>query len=411
MLKTSTFSFTEFNLDKRLMQALDKENFNHATTIQEQAIPVILNKKDILASAQTGSGKTLAFCLPMLQNLIESSSNSTSPAKHPVLALVLAPTRELAQQIHKVIYTLAQFTDFRIALLLGGEPIQAQTSILQKGADIIIATPGRLLDHITSNTVKLNQIKILALDEADKMLDMGFLPDLEKIFTYTPNNKQTLLFSATFSGHIKKLTENYQNNPVVIQAHAANSSNLNVEQSMYYVNHYQRLSTLKQILRQESGQCIIFTNSKIDCKKLQQDLGTTYGALSIHGDMTQTQRMEHLNLFKSNNIKVLVATDVASRGLDIPDLPLVINYNLPFQPEDYVHRIGRTGRAGKNGKAISLYTEKDSKLKIAIENLVGEGIIKHTDFDSIQVKVQTISSSNNKSNKNKIATCALFKLK
>jgi len=407
MHKISISSFDDFNFNPSLVKAIIKLGFTLPTLIQDQAIPIILESRDILASAQTGSGKTAAFAMPIIQKILHLANDSPSPAKHPVLALILAPTRELAHQIYKVFCELSEFTSLKIGVLVGGEPIESQKQLLQKGLDVIIATPGRLYDHITLGSIKLGKVQILTLDEADKMLDMGFLPDLEKIFEYLPKERQTLLFSATFSQYIKKLTQQYQNDPVLIEAHSSNSSNTNVSQYMYLLSEYQKLSTLKNILKESEGQCMVFTNSKIDCKKLQLDLQDTHNSLAIHGDMTQSQRIEHLNSFKTNQTKVLVATDVAARGLDIPDLPLVINYTLPFNAEDYVHRIGRTGRAGKNGKAISLYSTKDNKFKDAIEALIGKDIIEHKNLCTNENK----SSSSTNNSTSKIKDCALFRLK
>jgi ATP-dependent RNA helicase RhlE len=382
-----SLNFSNLQLHEKISKAIEHIGYTQATTIQQKAIPVILNGSDILASAQTGSGKTVAFSIPIIQSLMDHASESTSPAKHPLKALILAPTRELAQQIHKVIVDLTKFTPLNIALLLGGEPILAQKKSLQKGADIVIATPGRLLDHINMCSIALGQVKILTLDEADKMLDMGFLPDLERIFTYLPPKRQTLLFSATFSTHIKKLASQYQTNPITIEAHSTNSSNTNVSQLLYLVDEQHKFNLLKSILAEKTGQCIIFTNSKIDCKKLHQQLYKDYNAATIHGDMSQIQRLENLQTFKDNKARVLVATDVAARGLDIAGMPLVINYHLPWQAQDYIHRIGRTGRAGQTGEAISFYTTKENKFKVDIEKLIGKDMIK---FEQYQYKAPVL---------------------
>jgi ATP-dependent RNA helicase RhlE len=440
---SSDVKISDLNLDINLIKSINELGYTSLTTIQQQAIPVILSGKDVLASAQTGSGKTAAFVIPLLQRLLPNASSSPSPARHPIRALILAPTRELAQQIHDVCTQLAQFTYLRVATLLGGESMQQQTQLLQKGIDVVIATPGRLYDHIVTNKLNLNQVEVLVLDEADRMLDMGFLPEIENILAHLPQDlhkRQTLLFSATFSEYIKKLTQKYQYQPVTIQAHAVNSSNVNVQQLMYQIAEHQRLVTLKYLLRQHAGQCIVFTNSKIDCKKLQQQLDGInansnfdntnqqgYRALAIHGDLTQSQRIENLNAFKANNIRVLVATDVAARGLDIPSLPLVINYHMPFQAEDYVHRIGRTGRAGQNGIAISLYTLKEQYLQQAIEKLIGKDAFEGRTYEEIanhHLSKNQNSSDNNNNNKNnkqinymskyadyKLPSCALFQIK
>ncbi len=431
----NNLSIADLNLDPHLIKSINALGYTSLTTIQQQAIPVILAGQDVLASAQTGSGKTAAFAIPVLQRLLPQANNSPSPARHPIRALILAPTRELAQQIYDVFTQLAQFTFLRIATLLGGESMPQQTQLLQKGIDIVIATPGRLYDHVVTNKLNLNQVEILVLDEADRMLDMGFLPEIENILSHLPqdlNKRQTLLFSATFSDYIKKLTQKYQYKPLTIQAHAVNSSNVNVQQLMYEIEEHQRLLALKYILREHSGQCIIFTNSKIDCKKLQQQLDGThqsYRALAIHGDLTQSQRIENLNAFKTNSIRILVATDVAARGLDIPSLPLVVNYHIPFHAEDYVHRIGRTGRAGQNGIAISLYTFKEQYLQQAIEKLIGKESFENKLFSELNSNYNINNNLNTGASKkyqeskkqlnyinkyadyNKAPSCALFQNK
>jgi ATP-dependent RNA helicase RhlE len=411
----SSLSFNDFSLSKCLIDCINALGYTTPTSIQSQAIPAILSKSDVLASAQTGSGKTAAFAIPTVQNLLEHASDSSSPAKHLVRGLILAPTRELAQQIYDVFLSLIGNTPLKIALLLGGESMPLQKQSLQKGVDIVIATIGRLYDHVNVGNIKLNKVEILILDEADRMLDMGFLPDLEKIFSFLPQKRQTLLFSATFSDYIKKLTHNYQTNPIIIQTHITNSSNINIKQNLYIIQEYQRLVILKKILQDNEGQCIIFTNSKIDCKKLQQQLVVTYEAIAIHGDMTQAQRTESLNMFKENKIRILVATDVAARGLDVPLLPLVINYNLPFQAEDYIHRIGRTGRAGMQGLAISLCSPKEEANKLAIEKLIGHSI-EEIKLTTSKTKVEN-SNLNSKyvldkyTRGKKVQDCALFRLK
>ncbi|MFM2344182.1 MAG: hypothetical protein RLZZ210_792 [Pseudomonadota bacterium] len=416
-------SFSDMNIDEKLLKAIKKFGYTQPTAIQSQAIPSIINQHDVLASAQTGSGKTAAFVIPIIQRLLKDASDSPSPAKHPVRALILAPTRELAQQIYDVFAKFIEYTPLRIVTLLGGESMPNQKQLLQKGVDIVIATPGRLYDHVNMNNIQLGKVDILTLDEADRMLDMGFLPEIEKIISYLPQSRQTLLFSATFSEYITKLTKKYQKSPIVIKTHSVNSSNVNVKQSIYLIQEYQRFTTLKRVLYDNNGQCIVFTNSKIDCKKLQQQLNDNYTAVAIHGDMTQSQRIESLQAFKDNKIRILVATDVAARGLDIAALPLVINYHIPYHAEDYVHRIGRTGRAGQAGLAISICSDKEVHNKDAIEKLIGKNIIetktpernsaKEANHSAIKSIKYTISGEySNKYTRNKVVSdCALFRLK
>ncbi len=424
-------SFSNMDLSEKLLKSVHKLGYTTPTTIQSEAIPAIINQHDVLASAQTGSGKTAAFVVPIIQRLLKDASDSPSPAKHPLRALILAPTRELAQQIYEVFAKLIEYTPLRIATLLGGESMPNQKQLLQKGIDIVIATPGRLYDHVNMNNIQLGKVEILTLDEADRMLDMGFLPEIEKIIAHIPKHRQTLLFSATFSEYITKLTQKYQNAPVIIKTHSANSSNVNVKQSIYLIQEYQRLSTLKRVLHDNQGQCIVFTNSKIDCKKLQQQLDVNYETLAIHGDMTQSQRIESLQAFKENKIRILVATDVAARGLDVAGLPLVVNYHIPYHAEDYIHRIGRTGRAGQTGLAISICSDKEVYNKNAIEKLIGKDIIEIKNIDNIDninrtdkalpkdnlfgnknIKYAICGEYINKYTKNKlIPDCALFRIR
>jgi len=333
---------------------------------------------DLMAGAQTGTGKTAAFSLPILHTLLPLSSTSTSPAKHPIRALVLAPTRELAIQVYDNIKTYAKHTALRSLVVYGGVDIKTQTPHLKAGVEILVATPGRLLDHVEQKTLSLSQVQFLVLDEADRMLDMGFMPDLKRILALLPKQRQNLMFSATFSDEIKKLADAFLNNPTLIEVARSNATNDNVEQKAYLVNSDQKQRFLVQLLKQYANQqVIVFTKTKLSASKLARALERDQIPCSaIHGDKSQKERIEALDAFKAGTIHALVATDVAARGLDISDLPLVINYEISTAPEDYVHRIGRTGRAGAKGIAISLIDEDETKYFDDIEKLIKKQIPK-----------------------------------
>ena len=365
-------TFIEFALDERILRAIHEAGYTTPTPIQAQAIPVVLAGHDVMGSAQTGTGKTASFVLPILQKILPLASTSTSPARHPVRALVLCPTRELAVQVADNAQIYAKHTPIRTAVVFGGVDIKTQTPAVRAGVELLIATPGRLLDHLEQRNVNLNQVQYLVLDEADRMLDMGFLPDLQRILNLLPKQRQTLLFSATFSGEIRKLAESYQNQPILIETAQRNATATNVTQAMYRVqdkNH--KRSALAQLLRQESvEQAMIFVNTKIEARDLARFLQRAQvNARALHGDQTQTERLATLDEFKNGSVPILVATDVAARGLDIADMPCVVNFDLPYNAEDYVHRIGRTGRAGASGRALSLVTEDDERLLSAIKKL------------------------------------------
>ena len=368
----SATTFSDFALDERILRAIADAGYSTPTPIQAQAIPVVLSGQDVMGSAQTGTGKTASFVLPILQKILPLSSTSTSPARHPVRALVLCPTRELAVQVADNAHTYAKHTDIRTAVVFGGVDIKTQTPVIRAGVELLIATPGRLLDHLEQRNVNLNQVQYLVLDEADRMLDMGFLPDLQRILNLLPKQRQTLLFSATFSPEIRKLAESYQKNPVLIETAQRNATATTITQSMFQVrdkNH--KRSALVQLLRQESvDQAMIFVNTKIEARDLARFLQRAHvQARALHGDQTQTERLATLDEFKNGTVPILVATDVAARGLDIAAMPCVVNFDLPYNAEDYVHRIGRTGRAGASGRALSLVTDDDERLLAAIKKL------------------------------------------
>ncbi|RNF30650.1 DEAD/DEAH box helicase, partial [Massilia aurea] len=329
---------------------------------------------------QTGTGKTAGFSLPILQLLMPHANASMSPARHPVRALVLVPTRELAVQVADNVKAYARHTPLRATVVFGGMDMKPQTEILRRGVEIVIATPGRLLDHIEQKNVSLGQVQMLVMDEADRMLDMGFLPDLQRIINLLPKARQNLMFSATFSPEIKKLANTFLNNPLTIEVARSNATAEKVTQIVYKVDEEQKRDVVEHLIRsRDMKQVIIFSNTKIGASRLSTHLEKRgVKASAIHGDKTQQERMAALDAFKNGSVEVLVATDVAARGLDISDLPAVINYDLPYNAEDYVHRIGRTGRAGASGDALSVYSDKDERLLADIEKLIKQTITRGT---------------------------------
>ena len=371
-----TANFADFQLDPKILKAVADQGYTQATPIQAKAIPVVLEGKDVMGAAQTGTGKTAAFILPIIQKLLPNANASTSPARHPIRALILTPTRELSDQVADNASVYAKHTDLRTAVVFGGVDIKPQAMLLRAGVEILIATPGRLLDHLGSKTADLSQVQILVLDEADRMLDMGFLPDLQRIINLIPAQRQTLLFSATFSPEIKKLAQTYLRNPVTIEVARQNAAADTVKQIVHFVKSENKRAAIVAILqnRVKAGhtkQCIIFTNSRLGCARLAIALERDgIKAAAIHGDKSQSERMLTLEAFKSGAIDALVATDVAARGLDIPDMPCVINHELPFNAEDFIHRIGRTGRAGSSGDAIALVDDSEKRLLEDIEKLM-----------------------------------------
>lgn len=373
-------SFSELGLSPEILRAIDEQNYTEPTPIQAQAIPLVLTGRDLLAAAQTGTGKTAAFVLPILENLRKFANTSVSPAMHPVRALILSPTRELADQIGANAQSYLRYLPLRIATVFGGVAIDPQIQALRRGVEILIATPGRLLDHVGMKTVALNKVDILVLDEADRMLDMGFIQDIRKIITLLPAQRQMLLFSATFSADIKKLAEDFMQEPARVEVARQNATNDQVEQIVYAVDAYRKRYLLSQLIRQrEMGQVIVFCKTKISADQLTRDLKRDgHAAEAIHGDKTQTARLETLTAFKKGTVKILVATDVAARGLDISELPYVVNYEIPTSPEDYVHRIGRTGRAGATGIAISLMAQDEQRQHEAIEALIKKTLSPQT---------------------------------
>jgi len=371
-----TVRFADLGLAPEILRALTDQGYVHPTPIQAQAIPLVLQGRDVMGAAQTGTGKTAGFSLPIIQLLMAHANASMSPARHPVRALVLTPTRELAVQVADNVKAYCRHTPLRSTVVFGGMDMKGQTTILKGGVEIVIATPGRLLDHVEQKNISLGQVQMLVMDEADRMLDMGFLPDLQRIINLLPKQRQNLMFSATFSPEIKKLANSFLNKPVLIEVARSNATADKVTQIVYKVDEELKRDVVEHIIRQrELKQVIVFSNTKIGASRLSSHLEKKgIKASAIHGDKTQQERMAALDAFKGGAVEVLVATDVAARGLDISDLPCVINYDLPYNAEDYVHRIGRTGRAGASGDALSVYSDKDERLLLDIEKLIKQSI-------------------------------------
>ncbi|HEY1059346.1 MAG TPA: DEAD/DEAH box helicase [Limnobacter sp.] len=381
-------TFADFGLHPDIQKAIDAQGYTQPTPIQAKAIPVVLTGVDVMGAAQTGTGKTAGFSLPILNRLMPLATSSPSPARHPVRALMLAPTRELADQVANNVETYAKFTPIRSTVIYGGVDMNPQTQALRRGVEIVIATPGRLLDHVQQKTINLSQVQVLVLDEADRMLDMGFLPDLQRIINLLPANRQNLLFSATFSPEIQKLAKSFMVKPTLIEVARRNATSENIKQVMFALDSEEdkRAAVCHLIRSKNLQQVIVFSNTKLGTARLARHLEKEgVSATAIHGDKSQIERMKALDAFKAGEVAVLVATDVAARGLDIADLPCVINYDLPTTPEDYVHRIGRTGRAGAKGTAYSFVVKANERALKDIEKLVSitfvreelEGFVPH----------------------------------
>ena len=373
-------SFASLNLIPDLLRAVTDQGYTEPTPIQAKAIPAILERRDIMGCAQTGTGKTAGFTLPLLQLLAPFANTSPSPARHPVRALILAPTRELAAQVHESVTVYGKYLPLRPAVVFGGVDIVPQKKDLHGGVEILVATPGRLLDHLQQKTVNLSQVQILVLDEADRMLDMGFLPDIKRILSVLPAARQNLLFSATFSEEIRRLAKELLNAPILIEVARRNAPADLVTHQVYEVAAARKRALLEHLIRtRDMQQVLVFVRMKRDANKLARELARDgINATAIHSDRTQAERMQALEEFKTGKASVLVATDIAARGLDIEELPFVVNYELPYTPEDYVHRIGRTGRAGMPGEAISLVSPDEVKLLADIEKLLKRTIPRLT---------------------------------
>jgi len=370
-------SFASLGLRAELLRALADAGYTTPTPVQAEAIPVILAGRDVLAGAQTGTGKTAGFTLPLLQRLSAGAARPTGP-RRPVRALILTPTRELAAQVEESVRVYGKYLPLRSAVVFGGVSINPQREALGRGVDVLVATPGRLLDHVGQRSVDLSRVEILVLDEADRMLDMGFIRDIRKILALLPVRRQNLLFSATFSEEIKTLADDLLDAPEHVEVARKSAESELVDQSVYLAEKESKRGLLVHLLAEEKiAQALVFTRTKHGAdrlaKQLQQD---GIAAVAIHGNRSQPQRTRALADFKAGAARILVATDIAARGLDIDQLPHVINFELPNVPEDYVHRIGRTGRAGSTGEAISLVSAEEQGYLADIERLIRKRIVR-----------------------------------
>ena len=365
-------SFSDLGLSPELLRAVVEQGYTEPTPIQIQAIPVVLAGRDLMGGAQTGTGKTAGFALPILQLLQPHANSSTSPARHQIRALILTPTRELAAQVEESFRAYGKHLALRSTVIYGGVNMDPQIAALRGGVEIVVSTPGRLLDHVQQRTINLSQVKILVLDEADRMLDMGFIRDIRRIIELLPKQRQNLLFSATLSNDIKQLSDGLLKDPVLVEVASRNAAAETVRQVVYMVGQEQKRALLARlILSQNLAQVLEFCRTKHGANRLA-NLLTRDGinAAAIHSNKTQGAREEALAEFKAGSVRVLVATDIAARGLDIEDLPHVVNFDIPHAPEDYIHRIGRTGRARAEGDAITLVAPEEIKLLKDIEHLL-----------------------------------------
>src|SRR4051812_37653379 len=378
-------TFDNLGLSADLLRTVAEEGYEQPTPVQAEAIPLVLAGRDVLAAAQTGTGKTAAFVLPILDRLRAQANTSFSPARHPVRSLILVPTRELAMQVDESVRTYGRTVPLRSAVVYGGIPIEPQIKILRGGVEILVATPGRLLDHVGQRTVNLSSVEILVLDEADRMLDMGFLPDIRRIIELLPKRRQNLMFSATFSDDIRRLSSTILNDPATVEVAPRNTAAEGVRQLVYPVDRDRKEALLAHLIRKNDlRQVLVFTRTKLAASRLASVLDREgLEAVAIHSDRTQPERSRALDGFRNGTVRVLVATDVAARGLDIEELPHVVNFELPWNPQDYIHRIGRTARAGLEGDAISLVSIDEVDLlrgvqrllKLAIPWTVEEGFV------------------------------------
>jgi ATP-dependent RNA helicase RhlE len=365
-------TFADLGLRPELLKAVAEQGYTEPTPIQVQAIPHVLAGRDVMGGAQTGTGKTAGFTLPLLQRLVHHANTSVSPARHPVRALILAPTRELAAQVEESVRGYAKYTGLRSTVVFGGVPMEPQTAELRRGVEILVATPGRLLDHVQQRTLNLAQVEIFVLDEADRMLDMGFIPDVKRIIALLIGRKQNLLFSATLTDDIRLLAKSFLRDPVAVQVAPKLAAAELVTHVVHPVARERKRELLVHLVKSRGmKQVLVFVATRIGANRLAYQLNREgVHATAIHGDRTQVERMQALEDFKAGRVGVLVATDVAARGLDIEDLPHVLNFDLPNSPEDYVHRIGRTGRAGTAGTAISLVSPAEHERLAEIEKTI-----------------------------------------
>lgn len=361
--------FSDLGLSKHILDLLEQNGFSEPTEIQRETIPLILGKHDIMASAQTGSGKTAAFALPVIENLQRTAHGGV---KNP-RALVLVPTRELALQVQEQFYRFSKGSRFRSAAIYGGTGYHRQTSDLRRGVDVVVATPGRLFDHMAQGTIDISMVEILILDEADRMLDMGFMPQVRKIVAQIPRKRQTLMFSATIDRRVEELAKQYLHNPATVRVNTRQIEPTDIEQRIIHVSEIGKDAMLLELIKQtEMESVLVFTRTRRKASKVRSRLrASNVSAEEIHSDISQNQRERTLKRYRNGEFSVLVATDIAARGLDIPSISHVVNYDLPETAADYVHRIGRTGRAGKSGVALSFVSEEQRYLIRDIERVTG----------------------------------------
>ncbi|WP_206997416.1 DEAD/DEAH box helicase [Trinickia mobilis] len=369
-------SFDSLGLSEPLVRAVHELGYTSPTPIQKQAIPAVLNGGDLLAGAQTGTGKTAGFTLPILQRLASMPAGAQHAKRVAVRALILTPTRELAAQVEESVRAYGKYLKLKSTVMFGGVGINPQIDALKRGVDIVVATPGRLLDHMQQKTIDVSQLEILVLDEADRMLDMGFIHDIKRVLAKLPPKRQNLLFSATFSDEIKTLADSLLDSPALIEVARRNTTAETVAQKIYPVDRDRKRELLTHLIHQHNWfQVLVFTRTKHGANRLAEQLTKDgISALAIHGNKSQSARTRALAEFKNNTLQVLVATDIAARGIDIDQLPHVVNYDLPNVPEDYVHRIGRTGRAGASGEAVSLVCVDELQLLKDIEKLIKRSV-------------------------------------
>ncbi len=392
-------TFSSLGLSEPLLRAVKEQGYDKPSPIQSQGIPAVLAGKDVMAAAQTGTGKTASFTLPLLQRLERGKKAGSNQAR----ALVLTPTRELAAQVEKSVVTYGKYLPLTSTVVFGGVKINPQMMRLRKGTDVLVATPGRLLDLYNQKAVRFDHLEVLILDEADRMLDMGFIHDIRKILSFLPKKRQTLLFSATFSGDIRSLAEGFLNNPVKIDVSPRNTAAKTVKQSVFEADKSKKTALLSHLIRDNDWQqLLVFMRTKHGANRLVKRLDKDgIKSAAIHGNKTQAARTRALADFKSGKVRVLVATDIAARGIDIVNLPLVINFELPNVPEDYVHRIGRTGRAGMTGEAISLVSADEVKLLQTIENLIGQTLVREQETGFVPSHSVPLTKHNPAGNKAK----------
>lgn len=389
-------TFEQLGLTEHLLNAVADQGYTTPTPVQQKAIPLILEGRDVLAGAQTGTGKTASFTLPLLQRLAENHDPHQKP--HNIRALILVPTRELAAQVYESVVTYGKHLPLHVEAIVGGASIGVQTRNLRRGCDIVVATPGRLIDHIKQRNINLSNVEILVLDESDRMLDMGFLPDIKQIMALIPKKRQSLLFSATVPNAIKSLASQLLNNPVEVEVAKQNATAENVTELVYGIDREHKRALLSYLIGSNNWkQVLVFVRTKHGADRLEKQLiEDGIRTTALHGDKTQGARNKALEYFKNGKVSVLVATDIAARGLDIDDLPHVVNFDLPQVPEDYIHRIGRTGRAGLSGVALSLVCPEEAYYLVEIERLLKRQIprIADTGYEPVSLKIADAPKKN-----------------